>query len=96
VLLATAMTIREGTDDQQAPPFGLDAVGDLVCATHAAVWVFPAVHDPLDDPHSALRVPINHPAWSGGVLVLAKGPAEAVTSADLQVPELCWFADRLG
>ena len=43
-----------------------------------------------------LRVPINHPAWSGGVLVLVKDPAEAVTLADLQMPELCWFADRSG
>jgi hypothetical protein len=45
---------------------------------------------------TALRVPINHPAWSGGMLVLVKGSAESVSSADLQVSGASWQADRIG
>jgi hypothetical protein len=43
---------------------------------------------------TALRVPIIHPAWSGGTLVLVKGSAESVSSADFQAPDLRWHADR--
>lgn len=44
----------------------------------------------------ALRVPINHPAWSSGMSVLVKGSAESVSSADLQVSEPGLFGDGCG
>jgi hypothetical protein len=43
-----------------------------------------------------LRVPINHPHSSGRMLVLVKGSAESIASADLRVADLRWNADRLG
>jgi len=43
-----------------------------------------------------LRVPINHPACSGGMLVLVQGSAESVSSADFQVPDLRWPVDWFG
>jgi hypothetical protein len=32
-----------------------------------------------------VRVPINHPCWSGSVLVLVENAAESVASADVRV-----------
>jgi hypothetical protein len=44
----------------------------------------------------ALRVPINHPAWSRGMLVLVEGSAESVSSVDFKVPDPLCQTDWLG
>src|SRR5258708_3442088 len=56
VLFARAMPVWQRTDHHQAPPLDLDAVGDLVCAAHAAVRVFPVTHDPFDNPLPTLVI----------------------------------------
>lgn len=43
-----------------------------------------------------LRVPINHPAWSSSMSVLAEGSAEPVSSTDFQVSDVRWHVDRFG
>lgn len=48
------------------------------------------------DREGNLRVPINHPDWSGGVLVLVRCSARSVSSADLQVSDVPWRAARFG
>jgi hypothetical protein len=37
-----------------------------------------------------------HPCWSGCVMVFVEGAAESITSSDVEVVELVWFADGLG
>lgn len=39
-------------------------------------------------------MPINHPACSGGLLILMQGSAEPVLSVDLQVHDLSWSGGR--
>ena len=45
---------------------------------------------------ATVRVPINHPAWSCGMLVLVEGAAQPVSSTDLQTSGMCWFVHRFG
>jgi hypothetical protein len=42
----------------------------------------------------ALRVPIIHPCWSGGMLVFVEGAAESVPSADIVVRDPFRIGDR--
>ena len=44
----------------------------------------------------AVWVPIIHPCWSRGMLVLVEGAAEAVPSADIQLRDLLRIGDQFG
>jgi hypothetical protein len=43
-----------------------------------------------------LRVPIIHPCWSGGMLVLVESAAEPVLSSDVQARDPLGIGDRVG
>jgi hypothetical protein len=45
---------------------------------------------------AALRVPIIHPCWSGGMLVLVESAAEPVLSSDVQARDPLGIGDRVG
>jgi len=43
-----------------------------------------------------MRVPKTRPGRSSGVFVLVEESAEAITSADVEVRDRVWVADRCG
>ena len=44
----------------------------------------------------AVRVPIIHPCWSGGMLVFVESAAEPVLSSDVQARDPLGIGDRVG